>query len=58
MYKEQMCHGFILINMSLPQFRIALSAKNRQGKRVNRQGNDPWPKTVKQTHSRIEDKGN
>jgi hypothetical protein len=44
--------------MTLPQSQIALSAKNRQGKGLNYQGNDPWPQTVKQTHSRIEDKGN
>jgi hypothetical protein len=47
-----------LYDRSLPQSRIALSAKNHQEKKVNRQGNDPRPKTVKQTHSRIEDKGN
>jgi hypothetical protein len=41
---------------TLPQSRIALSAKNRQGKALNRQENDPWPQTVKQTHSIIEDR--
>jgi hypothetical protein len=29
-----------------------------QEKGSNRQGNDPWTQTVKQTHSRIGDKGN
>ena len=37
--------------------RITLSAKNYQEKGLNRQGNDPWPQTVKQIHSRIEAKG-
>jgi len=33
-----------------------LSAKNRQGKGLNRQENDLWPQTVKQIHSRRQGK--
>ena len=39
---------------ALPQTRIALAAKYRQGKYQNRQGNDPWRPAAKQNPPRIE----
>jgi hypothetical protein len=36
------------LDKSLPQSRITLSAQNHPGNDLNRQGNDPWPQTVKQ----------
>jgi len=39
---------------ALPQTRIALAAKYRQGKYQNRQGNDPWRAAAKQSPPKIE----
>ena len=48
------CAHTFFIMRTLHQNRIALAAKNRQGKYQNRQGNDPWRPAAKQNPPRIE----